>query len=82
MNLENLLTEEDVTDRLLEITKTWTHYEDIRRTEQEECKRLGKQLNEIGGYPLMLRICREVHAANPAASVLAAYWDGIGDWQW
>jgi hypothetical protein len=82
MSFEYLLAEEDVTDRLLELTKTWTHFEDVRRTEQEECKRLGKRLNELGGQPLMVQVCREVHAANPAASVLAAYWEGIGDWQW
>lgn len=64
------------------LTKFWTIYEDIPVSQQRQCREIGRKLNELDGYPLMREAYYDAKGENPAASVIAAYWDGIGGWQW
>lgn len=69
-------------DQLCELTKRWNTHEDVPRSQQLECKKIGRGLHAIGKEALMRTAYYEAKKHNPAASVIAAYWDGIGDWQW
>lgn len=69
-------------DRLCDLTKRWTAHEDVRKSEQAECREIGQKLNDLGGMDLMREAYREAHGRNRAASVIQAYWDGVGDWRW
>jgi hypothetical protein len=68
--------------QLRELTKRWTVYEDIPKSQQAECRAIGKQLNALGGTALMREAYYDAKAENPAASTVQAYWDGVGEWRW
>jgi len=68
--------------QLAELTKRWTSFEDIPVSQQRECRDLGRKLHALGAEPLMREAYYHAHAQNRAASILAAYWDGIGEWRW
>lgn len=69
-------------DQLCELTKRWTTYEDIPRSQQAECRDIGRRLHAFGGEAAMRDAYYEATGRNRAATVLAAYFDGIGDWRW
>jgi hypothetical protein len=69
-------------DQLCELTKRWTAHEDIPRSQQLECTDIGKRIHALGKEALMRDAYYHVTRPNRAASVVAAYWHGIGDWQW
>ena len=71
-----------VTDQLCELTKRWTAYEDIPRSQQSECRDIGRKLHALGGEQAMRDAYYEATARNRAATVLAAYFDGIGEGRW
>lgn len=73
---------DESTKQLLDLTKRWNQFEDIPRSQQLECANIGKALNAQGGMDAMRTAYYEATAKNRAASVIAAYWHGIGDWQW
>lgn len=68
--------------QLCELTKRWNQHEDIPRSQQLECADIGKRINAAGGMAAMQEAYYAAKRINPAASVVAAYWHGIGDWQW
>jgi hypothetical protein len=68
-------------DELLEVSREWTRHDRILPNE-ERARALGRRLYEIGGEGLMQMAYYHATAANPAATVLAALWDGIGEWKW
>jgi hypothetical protein len=68
--------------QLRDLTKRWNIYEDIPESQQKECRSIGRKLHALGREPLMREAYYDATGDNRAASVLAAYWDGIGDWQW
>ncbi len=70
------------TRQLLELTKRWNNHEDVPRSQQLECKAIGKNLNHVGGMSAMQDAYREARAANKDVHVIQAYWHGIGGWQW
>ena len=70
------------TDQLCELTKRWTTFEDIPRSQQAECRNIGRKLHTLGGEQAMRDAFYEATARNRAATVLAAYFDGIGEWRW
>jgi hypothetical protein len=79
----NSITEQErLIAQLCELTKRWTTYEDIPRSQQTECRSIGGQLDKLGGKALMIEAYYEAKAVNTAAFMIQAYWDGIGDWQW
>lgn len=69
-------------EQLRALTKRWNAYEDVPRSQQLECTAIGRGLHGIGGEALMRDAYYDATASNRAASVIAAYWHGIGDWQW
>lgn len=69
-------------EQLCELTSRWNTYEDIPSSQQAECHAIGRKLHALGGEGLMRDIYYEAHGRNRAASVVSAYWHGIGDWQW
>ena len=69
-------------EQLCDLTKRWNIYEDIPRSQQSECRQIGRQLYALGSEDAMRRAYYEATARNRAATVLAAYFDGIGDWVW
>lgn len=69
-------------DQLCELTKRWNEYEDIPKSQQNECRAIGLAIYELGQEPLMREAYYTAKSLNRAASVVAAYWDGIGEWRW
>lgn len=72
----------DLIAQLVSLTSPWTTYEDIPGSQKSECQIIGKKLWNIGGMKLMQDAYYTAKNANPAASTIQAYWDGIGDWRW
>jgi len=71
-----------LTDQLCELTKRWTPYEDIPRSQQAECRDIGRKLHALGAEAAMRDAYYEATGRNRAAMVIAAYFDGIGEWRW
>ena len=67
---------------LRRLTKQWTIHDDIPVSEQRECREIGKKLHALGREELMLQAYYDATGENRAAHVVAAYWDGIGEWRW
>lgn len=67
---------------LTALTAQWNATDLIPVEQQMECKRIGEELNKIGGIHLMRQAYYSAHQANRCASVVQAYWDGIGEWRW
>jgi hypothetical protein len=72
---------QDLYDELLYVTHDWTRHARILPNE-ERARALGRRLYEIGGEGLMQMAYYRATGANPAATVLSALWDGIGEWKW
>jgi hypothetical protein len=73
------------TDQLIALTRNWNQYEDIPRSQQQECRSIGIAIFERDGLQAMRDAYYAAKAANPYVHVIAAYWDGIGgvdDWRW
>ena len=73
---------DDLFAQLRELTKRWNEHEDIPKSQQYECREIGRKLNALGGMQLMVDAYYDARAHNRAASTVQAYWDGIGDWRW
>lgn len=69
-------------EQLCDLTKRWNAHELIPESQKLECKRIGRELNAIGGIDLMREAYYAARAANPPVQIIQAYWDGIGDWSW
>ena len=69
-------------EQLCELTKRWTIHEDIPRSQQSECRDIGRKLHGFGGEAAMRDAYYEAIGRNRAASMVAAYFDGIGEWRW
>lgn len=67
---------------LCALTHNWNQTDDVPLDQQRTARAIGTELDRIGGYALMLEVYDEVHAQNPCACVLQAYWDNIGTWRW
>ncbi|RUV65808.1 hypothetical protein EOA64_00230 [Mesorhizobium sp. M1A.F.Ca.IN.022.02.1.1] len=67
---------------LRELTKDWNEYDPVPRSQQLECQHIGESLCTEGGINLMQDAYYDAKARNRSASVIQAYWDGIGDWRW
>lgn len=71
-----------IVTELKTLTANWNQTDLVPKDQQEKCKDIGRRLNEIGGVSLMRDAYYAAHGANRCASVIQAYWDGIGDWRW
>ncbi len=68
--------------QLIELTRQWNEHDLVPKAQQEKCREIGLALNASGGMALMQGAYYEARARNRSASVIQAYWDGIGDWRW
>lgn len=75
-------TAEGLTKQLFDLTKDWNEFDLVPKSQQAECRAIGEKLNSLGGLTLMQEVYRATHAKNRCASVIQAYWDGIGLWSW
>lgn len=75
-------TRNELFERLCALTRNWNTYEDVPRSQQLECASIGREINALGGFSLMQEAYRHAKRKNNAVSVIQAYWNGIGDWQW
>jgi hypothetical protein len=75
-------TRDALVEQLCVLTSRWNAYEDVPLSQQRECKHIGKALHAIGAEALMRSAYYEAKARNTSASIIQAYWDGIGDWRW
>jgi hypothetical protein len=67
---------------LRNLTSGWNQHDLVPLSEQLKCQDIGERLYEAGGMSLMQDAYYEAKAKNRAASVIASYWDGIGEWRW
>jgi hypothetical protein len=67
---------------LSDLSKRWNTFEDIPASQQSECRGIGRKIYALGGEVMMREAYYHAKGANPSAYILAAYWDGIGEWQW
>ena len=73
---------EELVKKLIELTKQWNPFDDVPEVQQKECREIGEAFNELGGIDVMREAYYRVKAINQCCSVMAAYWDGIGEWKW
>jgi hypothetical protein len=69
-------------EQLLDLTKRWNNHEDIPRSQQLECRKIGERINSEGGFAGMQEAYRQARMLNPDVHVIQTYWDGVGDWEW
>lgn len=81
-DIRKIRDQEELTLRLIALTAEWNEHEDVPKSQQYKCRAIGEALHELGGMDMMVEAYRDVHRLNRAATVVQAYWDGIGDWQW
>lgn len=68
--------------RLSTLIKDWNEFDLVPDEQKEEAKQIGELLYKQGGHQLMMDGYYHVKQQNRCASVLQAFWDGIGVWQW
>ena len=71
-----------IAGELCAISECWNEFDDIDQIDIQRCKKLGAELNCIGGIELMQAVYYEAKSKNKCASVIQSYWDGIGEWRW
>ena len=76
------MSEDQLFAQLRDLTKRWTIHDDIPVSGQRECREIGKKLYALGREELMRQAYYDATGENRAAHVIAAYWDGIGEWRW
>jgi hypothetical protein len=73
---------DELTARLIELTRNWNPMDDVPKSDQKKAKEIGIELWEAGGIHMMQDAFYEAKGRNKTAGALAAYWHGIGSWQW
>jgi hypothetical protein len=56
-------------------------YQRIGDPKWEQMKRNGEQLNDRGGFELMVLVCLRARELGGRHTSVSAAWDGIGEWQ-
>lgn len=68
--------------QLVFLTRTWNEFDAVPVAQQETCREIGVQLNDIGGIELMREVYYIAKSKNRCVCVVQAYWDKIGEWRW
>lgn len=77
------MTEKDkLFAELIKCTEDWNQHDLVPTSQKLECKRIGAELDRLGGIDLMQAAYYEAKAENFCVHSIQAYWDGIGDWRW
>lgn len=77
----NDTVEDALIEQLINLTSRWNAHEDIPKSQQIECRDIGKAIYGLGGMAAMQNAYRTAHGHNRAAHVVQLYWHDIGDWQ-
>ena len=67
---------------LRNLTQFWNAHEDVPKSQQIECRKIGERINAKGGQALMVKAYYDAKSANRHVAVIQAYWNGVGDWVW
>lgn len=73
---------QDLTNKLIEVSSDWNRHDLVPDQQKAECRVIGMSLNKLGGVDAMQTAYYAAKTHNRCASVIQAYWDGIGDWRW
>lgn len=68
--------------QLVALTKGWGAHTLVPDAEKNRAVEIGVALHAAGGKALMRAAYFSAKAVNRHATVLSAYWGGIGDWRW
>ena len=74
--------QQELIEQLLSLTEYWTEYEDVPTSQKSRCRVIGEELYKLGGVSAMRDAYYEAKGRNRAASVVQAFWHGVGEWQW
>lgn len=69
-------------DQLKNLTASWNEFDLVPKEQQDECRKIGEQIFAMGNEDLMQKAYYMAKEQNRCASVISAYWDGIGSWRW
>lgn len=69
-------------NRLKSLTRDWNEHDLVPDIQKAECREIGEALNKLGGMRAMLDGFYAAKERNRCASVIQAYWDGVGEWRW
>ena len=72
----------DLFTALAALSDQWAMDGQVPGFQIAECVAIGRELYNLGGEALMQEAYYHAKGSNRCASVIQAYWDGIGDWQW
>lgn len=75
-------TIETLTEQLCDLTKRWNETDLVPGSQQKECTEIGRKLDKLGGMTAMQDAYYAAKGQNRCASIVQAYFDGIGDWRW
>ena len=75
-------TIQELTSRLIDVSRNWNAHDLVPDEQKTRCRKIGEEINAAGGMAAMQTAYYEAKARNRCASVIQAYWDGIGDWRW
>ena len=68
-------------DELKAITASWNEFDLVPKDQQAKCRKIGVELHAMGNEDLMQKAYYMAKEQNRSASVIQAYWDGIGNWK-
>lgn len=71
-----------LTNRLKSVSQDWNEHDLVPEIHKTECREIGEALNKMGGMQAMQTAYYAAKVQNRSASVIQAYWDGIGEWRW
>lgn len=67
---------------LVALSAEWNEHDLVPEAQKAQCRAIGQQLNTLGGMELMQGAYYHAKGRNRCASMIQAYWDGIGEWRW
>lgn len=71
-----------LTNSLKNLCKDWNEHDLVPEEQKAKCREIGEALHKLGGMMLMQEAYYAARGRNRSASVIQAYWDGVGDWRW
>ena len=69
-------------NRLIDVTANWNEHHLVPEEQKVRCRAIGEALNKAGGLGAMQDAYYAAKARNRCASLVQAYWDGVGEWRW
>ncbi len=76
------MSDAKLTADLCRLTAGFNEFDIPGKFIRERIRVIGGRLNDSGGIQAMRGAYYQAKRENPYASIIQAYWDGIGDWRW